>query len=132
MVKQPAPGAPKDSSAAPIALPSLTVAPSNGALIFWIRVTPRSSRDALTIDEGQVRARLRAAPVDGAANAALVVLLASRLRAPRSAITIIRGETARLKQVAITGLTADDLHQRFAALTGPSDHKRDKLASSQL
>ena len=88
----------------------------NGALTLTIRVTPRANRDALSIEEGQLRARLRAAPVEGAANAALVALLAERLGTPRRAITIIQGETARIKRIAIAGVTEDDLRRRIASM----------------
>jgi len=89
----------------------------DGRLILSLRVTPRASRDALAIERGQLRVWLQASPVDGAANAALIALLAERLRLPKTAITIIRGAAARNKQAAITGLTADEARQRLAALT---------------
>ena len=84
-----------------------------GRVILSIRVTPRASRDALTVVDGQLRARLRAAPVDGAANAALIALLAERLSLPRRAITILRGETAREKQIAIDGQSGASLLARL-------------------
>jgi hypothetical protein len=62
---------------------------------------------------GQLRAWLRAAPVDGAANAALIALLADRLNLPRRDIAILRGVTARQKQVAIAGQTSETLRQRL-------------------
>lgn len=84
-----------------------------GRVLLAVRVTPRARRDALTLEQGQLRARLRAAPVDGAANAALIALLADRLRLPQRDITIVRGETARHKQVAITKLSLAALHERL-------------------
>ena len=92
---------------------SLSARDEPGRVILSIRVTPRARREALTLSEGQLRAWVRAAPVDGAANDALIALLADRLRVPRRDITILRGETARQKQVAIVGLTADTLRQRL-------------------
>lgn len=86
-----------------------------GTLTLVARVTPRAKRDAISLQDGQLRVWLRAAPVDGAANAALIALLAERLDLPRRAITIVHGETARLKRLAIEGLTTDELRQRVAA-----------------
>jgi uncharacterized protein YggU (UPF0235/DUF167 family) len=63
--------------------------------------------------DGQLRAWVRAAPVDGAANAAVIALLANRLNLPRRDIAILRGETTRQKQVAITGLSTETLRQRL-------------------
>ena len=45
----------------------------------------------------------RRPPVDGAANAALVTFLAARLALRRSDVTILSGETARLKLVHLAG-----------------------------
>ena len=61
-----------------------------------------------------VQARVRAPPADGAANAALVRLLATALRVPKSAIEIVAGHSNRLKQVRIAG-EPDDLVERIAA-----------------
>jgi uncharacterized protein YggU (UPF0235/DUF167 family) len=48
-------------------------------------------------------ARVRAAPSDGAANAALLALLARTLRVPKSAVTLVAGGSARLKRVHVRG-----------------------------
>lgn len=94
-------------------LPPFTFRDEPGRVVLSIRVTPRASRDTLTVVEGQLRARLRAAPVDGAANTALIALLADRLNVRRSDISILRGATAREKQVAISGLSGATLHPRL-------------------
>lgn len=46
---------------------------------------------------------MAAAPVDGAANAALVALVAKRFGVPRRAVTLIAGDTARVKRLHIAG-----------------------------
>lgn len=53
-----------------------------------------------------LKARVRAAPESGKANAALVDLIAKILGVSRSSIAIASGEKARLKVVAITGDTS--------------------------
>jgi uncharacterized protein YggU (UPF0235/DUF167 family) len=60
--------------------------------------------------------RLAAAPVDGAANAALVAALADLFDVPRRNIAIVAGERGREKLVAIAGLTQDQLRQRLASV----------------
>lgn len=84
-------------------------------LIVTVRVTPRARRNALKFEEETLRAWLTAPPVDGAANAALVALLAERLGIPKRAVTLLRGETAREKVVAIEGVNAEILRQRLAS-----------------
>lgn len=84
-----------------------------GRLLVSVRVTPRSAMDDLTYEQEMLRAKLHAPPVDGAANAALIALLATRLRLPKSVIRIERGTTAREKVVAIAGLSADEFWRRL-------------------
>lgn len=73
------------------------------------RVTPNAGADRIegveTRDDGNtvLRARVRAVPDRGRANAALVALLADSLGVPKSAIALVSGETARLKTLRIAG-----------------------------
>ncbi|MFL5628409.1 MAG: DUF167 domain-containing protein [Ktedonobacteraceae bacterium] len=78
-----------------------------------VRVIPRSSKNALTWEEGMLKARITAPPVDGAANEALVALLAAQLGLPRRAITIVRGASSRQKTVEIVGMTLEDMQQKL-------------------
>jgi uncharacterized protein len=57
--------------------------------------------------------KLAAAPVDGAANDALMVLLARALDLPRRAVRIVSGERNRNKRLEIDGLTLDEIRQRL-------------------
>lgn len=50
-----------------------------------------------------LKVRVRAAPSDGEANAALVALIAKALGLPRARVSIVAGATARLKRVRILG-----------------------------
>ena len=62
---------------------------------------------------GGLRVRLTAPPVDGAANEALVALLAERLEVPKREVVIVRGATSRLKVVEVVGLNPGDLRLRL-------------------
>ena len=77
-----------------------------GGLAIAVRVTPRGGRDALGAGTpAHLVARLAAAPVDGAANAALIALVAKRFGVSKRAVTIVAGETARLKRLHVAGDT---------------------------
>ena len=56
-------------------------------------------------DDGSavIRVRVTAVPDKGKANAAVIVLLAKALGVPKSAISVVSGETARLKTIAVAG-----------------------------
>lgn len=78
-------------------------------VVLWLRLTPKGGRDAIdgveTLADGRavLKARVRAAPQDGEANAALIALVAKALSAPKKAITIRAGETSRVKKLFIAG-----------------------------
>lgn len=82
---------------------------ADGRLMVDVRLTPRGGRDALDGVEqladgrGVLKARVRAVPEDGKANAALEALIASALGVARSAVTVVHGKTARVKTLAIAG-----------------------------
>ncbi len=81
-------------------------------LVLVVRLTPRGGRDAIdgveTMSDGKsvLKARVRAVPEDGKANAALVELIAKALRLPRSDVTLVSGQTSRLKTLEIAGHAA--------------------------
>jgi len=71
-----------------------------------VRVTPGAARSELGgAGGGVLRVRVAAAPERGRANRALTDFLAGVLGVPRSAVTVIRGATARTKVVEIDGLS---------------------------
>ena len=57
--------------------------------------------------------RIGAPPVEGAANEAIVELLARELDLPRRAVTLVSGEHGRSKRVRIEGLTLDVVRARL-------------------
>ncbi|HEY7598424.1 MAG TPA: DUF167 domain-containing protein [Candidatus Limnocylindrales bacterium] len=70
---------------------------------IWVRLVPRGGADRIdgVGPDGELRARVRAAPADGAANEALRRLLADELRIAPSAVAIESGHAARRKRVAL-------------------------------
>ena len=93
---------------------TLSLRTTGDGVVVPVRVIPRSSRTQLAeIRDGRLVVRLKAPPVDGAANEALIGLLAKRLGVPRRAVRIVTGERARQKGVLIEGLTAAELRDRL-------------------
>ncbi len=67
-----------------------------------VRLQPRASRDRIVGWHGTaVKIQVHAPPIDGAANAALVDLLARTLAVPHRAVHIVQGSTSRDKVVEI-------------------------------
>ncbi len=95
------------------------------ATVLTVRVTPRAGRTVISgwYESPQstpeqtspvIQVKLAAAPVNGAANDALVALLAKSLDLPIRAIRIVSGERSRTKRVEIDGLSLDDVTRRLA------------------
>ena len=68
-----------------------------------LRVQPRARRTALESAGTMLKAAVTVPPEEGKANAAVVALLAESWRLPKSAFTIVKGETARNKTVGVAG-----------------------------
>lgn len=79
-----------------------------------MRAKPRSSRSGLgAVRDGALEVRVSAPPVEGAANEALIELLARRLDLPRRAVSLVSGEHGRTKRLRIEGLTLDEVRTRL-------------------
>ena len=62
-----------------------------------------------------LKLRVSAAAADGAANAAVLALVARSLKVPKSSVRITAGETARVKRLEIEGIGPDDVAKAFGA-----------------
>ena len=84
-----------------------------------VRLTPRGGADRIdgwdadAVGRAVLKARVRAAPADGQANAALIALIARALAIRRSDVVISRGATARLKALEIEGLSDSEIRTRL-------------------
>jgi len=77
-----------------------------------VRLTPKGGRDAIDGIEpladrrNALKVRVRAAPHEGAANAALVRLMAKSLGVPARQVSLVAGASARIKRVQVVGAPA--------------------------
>lgn len=90
---------------------TLRVTEREGAVRFSVRVQPRSSRTGVEGVHGDaLKVRVNAPPVDGAANEAVVEVLAEALGVPRRAVRIVAGDSSRTKVVEVEGVDAAAVH----------------------
>lgn len=83
-----------------------------------VRVIPRSSKNEISREGETIKVRLMAPPVDGAANEALLKVLAERLDLPKHALHIVQGATGRLKVIQIEerpGLAEADILKKLGS-----------------
>ncbi len=98
---------------------------SGTSIELRIRLTPKGGRDAVdgttaSPDGPALKARVRAAPEDGEANAALIELIAAWLDVPKRNVTLESGHKSRTKMLAISGNAAtieQRLRSNLTALT---------------
>ena len=74
---------------------------ADGERRLALRVTPGARNEGIEIGEGRVLVKVRAKPHDGAANAAMLALLADALGVAPSRLDLLRGATSRDKLVRL-------------------------------
>lgn len=79
-----------------------------------MRVQPRASRSEIDgVHDGALRVRLTSPPVDGAANAALIALLAEMLDVAKRSVHIVTGAASRVKVIDVDGVNTDRVRERL-------------------
>jgi uncharacterized protein (TIGR00251 family) len=97
---------------------ALRIEQRDGSVRFTVRVQPRASRNEIVGLHGDaLKVRLSAPPVGGAANAALVELLAAALAVSRASVRVVAGATSRSKLVEIDGVSMKNI-RRLARESG--------------
>lgn len=87
-----------------------------------VRIVPRASRDVVAGMRGdELLVRVTAPPVDGAANEALIRVLARRLGLAKGALRIVSGRTSKLKVVEIEGVDRAEVTRRLSAVAGGTE-----------
>ena len=85
---------------------------NDGSITFTIRVVPRASRSEIVGEvDGSLKVRVSAPPVDGAANAEVVKVLAKAFGISKSNVSIVSGETSKTKRVRVIGATPERLQE---------------------
>jgi uncharacterized protein len=88
-----------------------------------VKVTPRAKKTGVAgvMDDGTIKIKLAAPPVDGAANKALVEYLAEVLGLPRSQVDIVAGETSERKLVSLVGISPEKVDTILRGLLGAEE-----------
>ncbi|MBM3908218.1 MAG: DUF167 domain-containing protein [Gemmatimonadetes bacterium] len=95
---------------------AFTVTPRGAGVRFAVHVQPRAKQPGIDGLHGDaLRVRVQAPPVDGAANDAVVAVLAEALGVPARAVHIAAGQTGRKKLVDVDGIDAAAATARLLA-----------------
>ena len=86
---------------------------ADGAIVA-LKIIPRAGRTMLAgVRNNALLVRLAAAPVEGAANAALLDFLSDQLQIPKARLEIVTGEKSRSKRVKVRGMSAATVAARL-------------------
>jgi len=92
----------------------LKILSAKGKVTLGVRVIPRAKKnETVGVQEGALRIRLTAPPVEGAANKALIDFLAQKLGVRRRQVEIISGVKSRSKVIRISGLSPAEVRRRL-------------------
>ncbi len=84
---------------------------------FAVKVHPRAKKNAITGELGDaLKVALTAPPLDGRANEACIEFFAKILNVPRASVSIAAGQGSRNKVIRVTGMSAEEVRERFTAL----------------
>jgi uncharacterized protein YggU (UPF0235/DUF167 family) len=83
-----------------------------------VRVTPRAGRDEVAGvgSGGELLVKVRAAPADGAANVAVLRVIAAAVGVAPARLLLVRGATSRTKVVSVAGASEAELRARWPGL----------------
>ena len=83
-------------------------------VILPVQAQPGARKNAVVGEHaGRLKVAVTQAPEKGKANEAILKVLAEALQLSRSQLELVRGETARQKEVLITGISPEDLQRRI-------------------
>lgn len=92
------------------------ITPAQGGAFIRVRLKPRSSRNMLEgVEEGSLRVRITAPPVEGEANRALIEFLSELTGIRKSAFHIESGLKSREKKVFVAGASAVELEKAVSS-----------------
>ncbi|MBP6506314.1 MAG: DUF167 domain-containing protein [Opitutaceae bacterium] len=91
---------------------------TNASCLLTVKVVPNAPRSEIAGWLGEaLKVKIKAPPVEGRANAVLCEFLAAQFTLPKHAVSILSGETSRLKRVRLDGLTLATLRVHLASLS---------------
>jgi hypothetical protein len=90
---------------------------TDDGVLIAVRVIPRAGRSGVAgMRDDALLVRLNAPPVEGAANAELVEVIAKTLGIPRRSVTIVSGERSRQKRVRVVGVSEREVTAKLLPL----------------
>lgn len=72
---------------------------TDGGLLIKVKIVPNSSKNEIVLEDGFIKVKVTAQPVENKANKALIEFLSKTFKVPKSCIEIIKGSTSKEKTI---------------------------------
>lgn len=86
-------------------------------LIVKLKIVPNSSKNDIVLEEGFIKVKVTAQPIENKANKALIEFLSKKFKIAKSNIEIIRGETSKEKTLLFKNISSDKMVEIKSNLT---------------
>lgn len=80
-------------------------------LVVRLKIIPNSSRNEIIFENGSLKIKITAQPIENKANKALIEFLSKTFKIPKSNIQIIKGDTSKEKTLLFQGLEEENLNK---------------------
>lgn len=74
---------------------------SESEILIKVKIIPNSSKNDIIVEDGIVKIKVTAQPIENKANKALIEILSKKIKIPKSNIKIVKGLTSKEKTVLI-------------------------------
>ena len=70
-------------------------------ILIKIKILPNSSKNDIVIEDGFIKVKVTAQPIENKANKALIEIISKKLKVPKTSIEIVKGLASKEKTVLI-------------------------------
>ena len=82
---------------------------SEKGITVTLKISPNASKNEIIKNQGELKIKITAQPIENKANKALIEFLSKKLKVPKTSIEIIRGETSKEKTLLIKVFDSDKI-----------------------
>ena len=96
---------------------------SEKGISVTLKISPNASKNEIINNQGELKIKITAQPIENKANKALIEFLSKKLKVPKTSIEIVRGETSKEKTLLIKVFDSDKISEVIKLLSGGADGK---------
>ena len=90
---------------------------SENSLIIKLKISPNASKNEIINNDGEIKVKVTAQPIENKANKALIEFLSKSLKIAKSNIEIVKGETSKEKTLLFKNISSDKMVEIKRLLT---------------